>query len=360
MNEIFFTPGPSGLYFTVEQHLKEALKTNVPSISHRSKRYVKIQEETTASLKELLQIPDDFTIGYTSSATEIWDRISENLIAKQSLHLINGAFSEKFHTAATAKGKNAHAITVDAGTHHDVHTLKVDKEVELIGLAQNETSTGAAMPEQDIVHLRKQYPDPLLVVDAVSSLPIPAFDFDQLDSLYFSVQKSFGLPAGLGVWSFNERCLEKAETMKTQGKYQESYNSILKIAKMAKKHQTTCTPNVLNIYLLGKVVQDMLYRGIEKIRQEAQYKSSLLYHLFESHPRLAPFVQEKKYRSVTVGVAQVDGGSTRLIDALSKKGWHIGNGYGTFKNQHIRIANFPTHSKEQMEMLVDEIRQLDF
>lgn len=359
MNEIFFTPGPSGLYFTVEQHLKEALKNNIPSISHRSKAYVKMQEETTTSLKELLQIPNHFTIGYTSSATEIWDRISENLIDKHSLHLVNGAFSEKFHKAA-AKGKNAQAITVDPGTHHDVHTLRVDKEVELIGLAQNETSTGAAMPVEDIVHLRKQHPEPLLVVDAVSSLPIPAFDFDQLDSLYFSVQKSFGLPAGLGVWIFNDRCLQKAEMMKDQGKYQESYNGLLKIAKMAEKHQTTCTPNVLNIYLLGKVVQDMLYKGIDKIRQEAQYKSSLLYHLFESHPRLAPFVQEKKYKSITIGVAQVEGGSAHLIESLSKKGYHIGNGYGAFKNQHIRIANFPTHSKEQIEMLVDEINQLEF
>lgn len=360
MKNIFFTPGPSALYFTVEQHIKDALKADIPSISHRSKSYVKMHEETVESLKELLQLPDDFTIGFTSSATEVWDRMSENLISERSVHFVNGDFSKKFHSAVASNGKNAEARVAEAGTNHNLSSVEIDPDVELIGLAQNETSTGAAMPVEDIQLLRSKYPNPLLVIDAVSSLPIPEFDFTQLDSLYFSVQKSFGLPAGLGVWTFNERCIQKAEALKAQGNYHESYNSILKIAKMAKKHQTTCTPNVLNIYLLGKVVQDMLTKGIGQIRQEAKYKSALLYNLFESHPKLESFVTEKKFRSQTVGVAHVDGGSENLIKELAKKGLNIGNGYGEFKNKQIRIASFPTHSKEQIEMLVDEINQLDF
>lgn len=360
MKNIFFTPGPSGLYFTVEQHIKDAFKADIPSISHRSKAYVKMHEETVEALKELLQLPDNYTLGFTSSATEIWDRMSENLIASNSVHFVNGDFSKKFHAAVAAHGKNADARVAEAGTNHDLSTAIIGDDVELIGLAQNETSTGAAMPIEDINLLRSKYPNPLLAIDAVSSLPVPEFDFNQMDSLYFSVQKSFGLPAGLGVWTFNDRCLEKAEKLKSEGKYHESFNSILKIAKMAKKHQTTCTPNVLNIYLLGKVVQDMLAKGISQIRQESKYKSALLYNLFESHPKLNAFVSEKKFRSQTVGVAEVTGGSEKLIKALGEKGLNIGNGYGEFKNQHIRVASFPTHSKEQIEMLVDEINQLDF
>lgn len=360
MKNIFFTPGPSALYFTAEQHIKDALKSDIPSISHRSKAYVKMHQETTEALRELLQLPENFTIGFTSSATEVWDRMSENLIRNHSVHFINGDFSKKFHTAVFSHGKNADGRVVDAGTHHDLPSAEINSEVELIGLAQNETSTGAAMPVEDINHLRAKYQDPLLVVDAVSSLPVPEFDFNNLDSLYFSVQKSFGLPAGLGVWTFNERCLEKAEQLKAEGNYHDSYNSILKIAKMAAKHQTTCTPNVLNIYLLGKIAQDMLSKGLDQIRQEAKYKSALLYNLFESHPKLKSFVSEKRFRSQTVGVAEVDGGSEMLIQSLAKKGLNIGNGYGEFKNKHIRIASFPTHSKEQIEMLVDEINQLDF
>ena len=360
MKKIFFTPGPSALYFTVEQHMKDAIKNNIPSISHRSKDYVKMHQETVESLKELLNIPDNFTIGFTSSATEIWDRMSENLIENHSLHLVNGDFSKKFHSAVASHHKNAEARIAALGTHHDLNNVEISDQVELVGFAQNETSTGAAMPVKDIIAFRKKYPKPLLSVDAVSSLPIPAFDFNYLDSLYFSVQKSFGLPAGLGTWIFNERCIEKAERLKEKGVYHDSFNSILKIAKMAEKYQTTCTPNVLNIYLLGKVTQDMLTKGIDQIRQEAKYKSALIYNLFETHPKLEAFVSDKKFRSQTVGVANVEGGSDYLIKKLAEKGLIIGNGYGELKDNQIRIASFPTHSKEQIEMLVDEINQLDF
>ena len=45
------------------------------------------------------------------------------------------------------------------------------------------------------------------------------------------------------------------------------------------------------------------------------------------------------------------------INGLRKKGKIIGKGYGSLTNQ-IRIANFPTHSKEVFESLCDELNQL--
>ncbi|MCV9385896.1 aminotransferase class V-fold PLP-dependent enzyme [Reichenbachiella ulvae] len=360
MNKIFFTPGPSALYFTVEQHIKEALKNNIPSISHRSKQYVQMHQETVNALRQLLNLPEGYQIGFTSSATEIWERMAENLIDNNSYHFVNGSFSEKFYKTAKDLGKNAILDEAVPGSNHDLTQATIPDEVELIGVVQNETSTGAMLPVADIEALRKNNPDKLLVVDSVSSLPVTKYDFSQLDSLYFSVQKCFGLPAGLGVWIYNERCLEKAQKLKEAGKYHETYNGLLSIDKFAQKHQTSCTPNVLNIYLLGKVVQDMLNKGIDQIRNEAIYKSTLIYDLFEKHEKLSPFVSEKKFRSLTVGVGQVEGGAEPLMSALADKGMQVGSGYGPFKGQHIRIASFPTHSKEQVEMLVDTINALDF
>lgn len=360
MNKIFFTPGPSALYFTVEQHIKEALKQNIPSISHRGKQYVQIHQQTVETLKQLLNLPEGYSIGFTSSATEIWERMSENLIDKTSYHFVNGSFSEKFHSTAQALGKNAILNETAPGTNHDILSADIPEEVELIGLVQNETSTGAMLPVSDIEAIRKKYPSKLIAVDSVSSLPVTKFDFSQLDTLYFSVQKCFGLPAGLGVWIYNERCLDKARKLQESGSYHDTYNSLLNIDKFAQKHQTSCTPNVLNIYLLGKVAQDMLTKGIDQIRNEAIYKSTLIYDLCEKHEKLTPFVSEKKFRSQTVGVAEVSGGAAALMEGLSAKGMQVGSGYGPFKGQQIRIASFPTHSKEQVEMLVDTIQELDF
>ncbi|PIB35462.1 phosphoserine aminotransferase [Reichenbachiella sp. 5M10] len=360
MNKIFFTPGPSALYFTAEQHIKNALKNNVASISHRSKQYISIHEETVNALKELLDLPEGYSIGFTSSATEVWERISENLIDQTSYHFVNGSFSEKFYQAAHDLGKNAILNKAAYGSNHDLKNVEIPEEVELIGLAQNETSTGAMLPVADIEGLRAKYPEKLLAIDSVSSLPVTRYDFSKLDTLYFSVQKCFGLPSGLGVWIYNERCLETARRLKEVGKYHETYNSLLSIDKFAQKNQTSCTPNVMNIYLLGKVVQDMLSKGIDQIRQESAYKSALIYNLFENHERLNAFVTEKKFRSTTIGVAEVQGGAEPLMSALADKGLLVGSGYSQFKGKHIRIANFPTHSKEQMELLVDTINTIEF
>lgn len=360
MKKIYFTPGPSEVYFTVEQHLKNAFKEQVPCISHRGKEFIAIYKETVDNIRALLNLPDDFHIVFTTSATEVWERISENLIEENSFHLVNGDFSNKFYKAAKALGKNAIAHESTAGTCADVNQLAIPNEVELIGMAQNETSTGAALPLEDIYAIKKANPDKLVVVDAVSSLPVVDIDFNQVDSVYCSVQKCFGLPAGLGVWIFNDKCLAKAEQLQSKGKFHDTYHSIFNLVKFTEKYQTPCTPNVLNIYLLGKVVGDMLNKGIDAIRRESNYKSALLYNLFENHGQLSSFVKEKRFRSLTVGVAEVTGESGTLIDTLAAKGMVTGSGYGEFKKSHIRIANFPTHSKEQMEMLVDTIDGLEF
>ena len=96
MQNIYFTPGPSALYFTVEHHLKHAVKYGITSISHRSKEFEKIFKEAESNLSELLNLPDNFQLVFTASATEIWEKITDGLIANKSLHYINGAFSQKF------------------------------------------------------------------------------------------------------------------------------------------------------------------------------------------------------------------------------------------------------------------------
>ena len=69
------------------------------------------------------------------------------------------------------------------------------------------------MREADIHKLKRSNQKRLMAVDMVSSAPIPEIDLDLIDTAFFSVQKAFGLPAGLGVWIANEKCLEKAKRL---------------------------------------------------------------------------------------------------------------------------------------------------
>jgi phosphoserine aminotransferase len=350
---INFTPGPSQLYFTVEDHVRKAFRDSVPTLSHRSKVFESIYRETANGLRALLGVPDNWYILFTSSATEVWERIIENLVEEQSHHFVNGAFSLRFCEIAQQLNRKAAFTRVLEGQAFINNTIP--SPAELIALTHNETSTGVSLPLEFIHGFKAQYPNSLVAVDAVSSLPYPQFDFTKIDTLFFSVQKGFGLPAGLGVWMINEACLSKAETLLSKGICIGSYHNLVSLVSHARKNQTPETPNVLGIYLLGKVVQDMLRRGIEVIRRETEYKAALMYNLLTQHDQIKPFVTAKEHQSKTVIVADCGNYTDSLTKYLQQKGLSPGDGYGKFKTTQLRFANFPTHSKEQFELLVDSI-----
>lgn len=355
MKSYYLTPGPSELYFTVPDHIRTALQDQVCAISHRSKAFQQIMAETVTAIRQLLQVPDSHHIVFTGSANEIWERILENLVDTDSFHLVNGSFSKRFYEFAVMLRKRAHLHEVPFGQGFDVADLAVPAAAEIICATQNETSSGVAMPLTDLYSLKDRYPDKLLVVDAVSSVPFPAFDFGRIDSLFFSVQKGMGLPAGLGVWIFNEACVAKAKDLQKAGKNIGTYHSIPSLLSQSAKNQTPETPNMLGIYLLGKVCQDMNSRGIEQIRQETVFKATLAYQLTERLPRLSPLVRRAEHRSQTVIVADVLEGyrADDVLNLLKPHGLIIGKGYGDHKETQIRIANFPTHSKELFYQLED-------
>jgi len=358
MKQLFFTPGPAELYFTVETHVKNALNEHIPSVSHRSKAFEGIYREAVQNLKDLLELPDNYHIFFTGSATEIWERILENCVESQSYHYVNGAFSKRFYETGLQLKKNPLHQKAADGTCSSVNTSDIPDTTELIVFTQNETSTGAAQPLSDIYTAREAHPGKLIAVDAVSSLPYIDIDYHKVDTVFFSVQKGFGLPAGLGVWLVNDRCLEKADQLATKGINIGTYHSLPSLLAKAQKNQTPETPNVLGIYLLAKVAGDMLKKGIGRIRQESEYKAAVLYNLIEHHARFSPFVKEAKYRSSTVIVAETVVSSSEIIQKLLERNLVIGTGYGTYKNQHIRIANFPTHSREKVEMLADYLQAM--
>ena len=354
--KINFTPGPSQLYFTVEDHAKKAFRDGIPSLSHRTKTFEMISKEATDGLRELLNIPTNYHILFCASATEIWERIIQNLAESTSHHLVNGAFSKKFYETAVQLGRQVSKTEVKSGEGFDAR-FQIPA-TELIALTQNETSTGVSMPLDYIESIRIKNPHALIAVDAVSSLPYPNFDYSKTDTVFFSVQKGFGLPAGLGVWIVNERCIAKAESLVTKGISIGSYHSLPSLISMAQKNQTPETPNVLGIYLLSKVVQDMLRRGIQIIRTEAEYKAAILYQVLNNHPLLKPLVRDEQWRSKTVLVAESGSNTEKITKVLLSKGMQPGDGYGSAKTHQLRFANFPSHSKEQFELLVDTLSEL--
>ena len=71
-------------------------------------------------------------------------------------------------------------------------------------------------------------------------------------------------------------------------------------------------------------------------------------------------MEKEVLRSKTVIVAKTESDNQALVSFLNNQGIVIGKGYGEAKSDQIRIANFPTHSKEQMEKLADLITEFRF
>jgi hypothetical protein len=164
-----FTPGPSQLYFTVNDHIKAACREGIPSLSHRSKAFEAIYQHAETGLKTLLNIPDGFTMVFTASATEIWERSIQNLVRSSATHLVNGAFSKRYYEIAKQLQKQAVAINAVEGSAHTQTVF--DPQTELIAITHNETSTGVSH-NQDFIHqVRASNPAALIAIDAVSALP---------------------------------------------------------------------------------------------------------------------------------------------------------------------------------------------
>ena len=354
---LFYTVGPAALYYTVEEHLKNALKKQIPSISHRSLEFQNIYRKAAGNLRELLGIPESYYILFVGSGTESWERILENCVESTSCHLVNGAFSKRFAQTAAALNLKTEIIKTPDGQCFQPEEIILSNNSELIALTHNETSTGVMQPAQDIAKLREAFPDTLLAIDVVSSAPYLPFPVSLADSFFFSVQKGFGLPAGLGVWVVNERCLRKAEQKQENGHSIGSYHSIPSLVEQAVKYQTPETPNVLGIYLLGQVLEDMNQKGMKQLKQETEYKAAVLYQALETCTYLKPFVSNAACRSKTTIVAELqdESQSEKIHKYLKEKNMLVSTGYGDYKNKHIRLANFPTHSKEQIEMLADAL-----
>jgi phosphoserine aminotransferase len=72
---------------------------------------------------------------------------------------------------------------------------------------------------------------------------------------------------------------------------------------------------------------------------------------------MTPFVQDTKYQSKTVIVADCANSLPGIKERLISQQLIPGFGYGSYKSSHLRFANFPAHSKEQFELLVDALKE---
>ncbi|MEK6479053.1 aminotransferase class V-fold PLP-dependent enzyme [Catalinimonas sp. 4WD22] len=348
---ISFYPGPSKVYPEVPAYVKEAYDQGLLSANHRSPDFVALSSRTITSLKDKLHIPQDYTVFFTSSATECWEIISQSLVQRESFHIYNGAFGEKWFQYAQKLQPGASDFSFDLNDTLEADKISVPEDAELIALTHNETSNGTALDQEQINAFQQQYPEKLIAVDATSSMAGVALDFSQADVWYASVQKCFGLPAGMALLVCSPQAMEKAARIGERN----HYNSLVFMQEMMQKWQTTYTPNVLNIYLLNRVMESR--PEIEATEKVLLQRYTHWIELIESLDDVNLMVDNEEVRSKTVIPLVAEKEVIDKVRAESKKsGIVLGNGYGAWKEKSLRIANFPAIEDWEIEKLANFLK----
>lgn len=343
-----FVPGPVDVAPEVLQAMAQ------PMLPHRSKEYEVIHRRAAENAQKLFKTQYRVFIG-THTGSGMQETGIRNLVEKDVLSCINGAFSKRWYDVAVSNGKNADKLEFEWGTAVSPEVLREalkKKKYEAVSIVHNETSTGVENPLKDLCAVvREVSPETFVMVDAVSSLGGSRIEMDAwgVDFLLTSSQKCLALPPGLALAGVTDRCLEKAETVHNRG----WYFDLLLMEKHRIKNTTAMTPTVSLVYALDFQLKRILAEGLEARFARHAAISQRVYDWAEEHG-MSPFA-EAACRSKTVATIKND--INLNIPELNKflmenYQMRISNGYGDLKNKTFRIATMGETSMDDVNALL--------
>jgi phosphoserine aminotransferase len=341
-----FYPGPSKVHPEALGYIQEAFEQGIVSMNHRSPQFEALLESTFQELHAKWNIPSDYTIYFVSSATEAWEVVTQSLVRIKSTHLYNGAFGKKWAHYAKAVAESFE-FTLDqslAEVSLQVGPIKGDT----LCLVQSETSNGSG---QQIRRADFQLAeDAIIAVDATSSMGGIELPWNEADVWLASVQKCVGIPAGMGLMICSPKALTRAKEVGRAT----HYNDILFLEENRRLFQTQMTPNVLGIYLIYRLTQQL--PSLSETHRATLAKMKIWTDFWDKQSDFTYLIERENLRLPTVLALK---GPEEKIQALHARcqanGIELGKGYGEWKNTTFRIANFPAHTLEDIETLIKHL-----
>lgn len=342
-----FIPGP----VDVDPEVLNA-QTN-PMIPHRSAEFDAFFRGTEAKLKKVFET-DARVFQPPASGTGMQEAGVRNLVQKDILSCVNGAFSERWYQVAVTNGKQADRLDATWGeaiTPDMLAEALKAKPYEAVTIVHNETSTGVESPLKELAAaVHEVSPETLILIDAVSSLGGVKIETDAwgLDFVLTSSQKCLALPPGMSFAAVSDRAMQKAETVENRG----WYFDLLRMEKHRVKNTTAMTPTMSIIWALDVQLDRMLAEGLENRYARHQAMAQRV-QTWAFERGMEPLAKEG-YRSPTVSTIKnlhaVDIGA--LNEFLLTKGMRIANGYGDLKNKTFRIAHMGETQMDHIDELL--------
>ena len=288
-----FSAGPSML---PEQVLKTAQAEmldyhgsgqSVMEMSHRSKWFEEIIHNTEASLRRLMQIPDNYKIGFfQGGATQQFAMVPLNFMTTgKADYIVTGNFSNLAAKEAAKFGQvNVVASSKDKNFTYipDVSAIPYSADASYIHICQNNTIFGTQYVELPQV---KGVP---LVADMSSMILSRPVDVTRYGCIYFGVQKNVA-PAGMAIAIIREDLLGHAsDTVPTMMNY----------TTLIGKDSMYNTPPCWCIYMTGLVLDYLEHEvgGLAAMQQINEAKAKVLYDYLDSQDFYKNPV-EHRYRS---------------------------------------------------------------
>ncbi len=343
---ITFYPGPSKLYPEVREYLVEAFDSGILQMNHRSLPFMQLMEDTLTNFKSKMGVPEEYEVYFTSSATECWEILAQSVLRDKIQFCYNGAFGKKWFKYTVTNpviGASAKIRGSRFNLNQEVTNIEIDNDSDFLCAVQNETSNGTGITMEALKNLPA---NSLKCFDITSSLGGENIDFTLGDFWFASVQKCMGLPAGMGILICSAKGMAKAEEVNERN----HYNSLLFIQDNFRNFQTHFTPNILNIFLLNRLLDSI--PSITEIDRKNSQRAKDLYGYFEAKNGLNPLIDSGSCRSKTVLSIESSPENIKYIKLkAAEKGIILGNGYGEWKESTFRIANFPAITDEEFNEL---------
>jgi predicted phosphoserine aminotransferase len=325
-------------------------------IGHRSTAFADLFARLQDKLKRVF-LTQNRVFVHGSSGTGLWEGASRNCVrdGKKILHLVGGAFSERWAAISRDNGKDTDVIEVPWGQAHTPEMVAeaLSKQAyDAVAVVHNETSTGVTNPIQAIGEVVAQYPDTLYLVDSVSGFLGTELRTDdwKIDLVLTSSQKAFALPPGMALAAISDAVLERAKEVKNRG----YYFDFIEIEASLKKNNTPSTPPISLMYAAEAQLDAILAEGLESrwARHAAMRATTSDWAISRG---FGLFAQEG-YRSNTV--TTVDNRTKGMdVDAMAKFmggiGFSMDKGYGQIKGKTFRIAHMGDMQPDVLQEVLD-------
>lgn len=232
-------------------------------ISHRSKEFVAVMDETQALVKELLNIPEGYEVVFLGGGASLqFCMVPFNLLKKKAAYLDTGTWSSKAIKEAKLFGEvDVVASSKDKNYTYIPKTFEVPEDSDYLHITTNNTIYGTEIRKDLDVNVP-------LVADMSSDIFSRPVDVSKYDLIYAGAQKNLA-PAGVTLVIVRTEALGKAgRPIPTMLNYQTHVD----------KGSMFNTPPVLPIYAALQTLKWYKAQGgVEAMEKKDEENAAILY-----------------------------------------------------------------------------------